>query len=528
MALRPTLALVLLAVLIVGSSQLVAEERFDRFGVALPTGAVARLGWQIPQDAKPPDWRKKTEEFGHGGGGFYQVLVSPDGKVVATRGSDTRVRLWRFSDGESLAVLNGHKRAIRAMDFSPDGRWLLSSAPREKVVVWDVDTFKEHATLPNAGNVVQFVDEGRSILLVEQDRISRIDPTTLEMTLGPEGPSYAVAFSPDGRLVASIPRYGDNTIRLTNIESGKELQSLGGSQAHPIALAFSPDGRTMAASGRDSVVRVWEVNTGEPLGAWSGHEAAVQSVAFSPDGRLVASGSWDGTVRIWKVAQGETLATLRGHIDRVTSVAFSPDSRHILSAATDGTALVWSLDAFLPPERTPNPLGPKDLVLLWEDLASDDSPRAYRAIERMTRHPEPTLEFVSHQLEPLLGPRGEIDLHQLVRQLNDDDFLVRERATELLLRLRNRAEELLQHHVAAADLSPEQLDRIQRILNEEPISDVEGPDLRRLMRVVHLLQTLGTDDAKDLLTWMAQDVPSDRVTDEAEVALEWLRQSTLR
>ena len=107
-----------------------------------------------------------------------------------------------------------------------------------------------------------------------------------------------------------------------------------------LSVAFSPDGRRIVTASMDETAKVWDAETGRELLTLKGHTRSVNSVAFSPDSRRIVTGSSDETAKVWDAETGRELLSLTRHTGEVRSVAFSPDGRRIATAGI-GFAFVW-------------------------------------------------------------------------------------------------------------------------------------------------------------------------------------------
>jgi WD40 repeat protein/predicted Ser/Thr protein kinase len=152
---------------------------------------------------------------------------------------------------------------------------------------------------------------------------------------------FFVAFSPDGEILASAS--ADNTIKLWNVTTGNIIKTLFGHGDKVQSIVFSPDGRILASSSSDKTIKLWDMTTGNLINTLYGHSNWVFSIAFSPDSKILASGGIDRTIKLWDVATGREINTLYGHNDSILSMVFSPDGEILASGSNDDTIKLWDI-----------------------------------------------------------------------------------------------------------------------------------------------------------------------------------------
>jgi RNA polymerase sigma factor (sigma-70 family) len=156
-----------------------------------------------------------------------------------------------------------------------------------------------------------------------------------------EGRVNAVTFTADSGTVVAAGE--DQTIRLWDRATGKEVRSLSGHQGAVTGLALSPDGKTLASASRDQTILLWDMPGGKEVGRCLGHKGEVWSIVFAPDGKTMFSGGEDRTVRLWDVRAEKEIRQFQGAKGGISSLALSPDGK-IVAAASSETGKGAGLD----------------------------------------------------------------------------------------------------------------------------------------------------------------------------------------
>lgn len=257
------------------------------------------------------------------------------------------------SKGKLLCKYQGHTESIRAVAWSPDGKYLVSGSWDKTVQVWEAATGREVFTYRGHNdrvNTVTWSPNGKYIASGSDDCTIRVrNALTREKVCKYTGHSdcvNALAWSPDSTRIASAS--DDESVQIWEASTGNQLVSYDEHEedsdiepCYVLAVAWSPDGRYIASASDENVVRIWESATGNDLFSYERHDDRINAVAWSPDGRYIASGSGDRSIRVRDVATRKGICRYRGHSDWVRALAWSPDATSIASASDDGTVRIW-------------------------------------------------------------------------------------------------------------------------------------------------------------------------------------------
>jgi WD40 repeat protein len=152
----------------------------------------------------------------------------------------------------------------------------------------------------------------------------------------------SICVTSDGKLVISGAR--DNTLKVWNLETGKQEATLIGHNGAVLATTVTLDCKWVISGSVDHTLKVWSLETGEERFTLRGHNSLVSAVAVTCDGKKIISGSQDQTLKIWNLETGEEQFTLAGHESTILAIAVTPDAKWIVSGSDDQTLKVWNLE----------------------------------------------------------------------------------------------------------------------------------------------------------------------------------------
>jgi hypothetical protein len=232
---------------------------------------------------------------------------------------------------------------------------------------------------------------------------------------------------------------------------------------------------------------------------------------------LLALSGPGGSVHVWDVLTGKERKEFKGHTATVNALAFAPHGKTLASASHDTTALIWDVMPLARP-ALPTPVRqPGDLAIWWQDLAGNDAARAFAAMGELAAVPKEAVAWIKDRAQPA-QPLDENRALALLKQLDDDQFSVRNKATSELLKLGELVLPVVNHALAGNPV-PEARRRLEEVRTKLSGWLLHGERLRSC-RAVEVLEFIGTPEARAVLSTLAAGAPGALVTTSAQAALK--------
>ena len=283
-------------------------------------------------------------------GTSHNVYRSPSGKIISINGSGNNLNMQEMAESEPIVELIGPEGGLgRAKAFAPTGHRIASVDKDNNIHIW------ERMDPLNSGQESGSWEKHTTVINDE------------EFTYGLLHSPTGLAFSPDGKRLASISRSRDWKAGLWDVDSGEQifelpltpLPSRDGRYTYTYCgddtgIAFSPRG-DIIAGGKWGEIVLWDATDGKTLTTLPQPEESQRAITlcFSPCGEYLASGAWwqpdlqKVPIRLWEVATGKNIVTFWGHTTDVQCFAFSQDNTLLVSGGHDGAIYLWDLEPYL-------------------------------------------------------------------------------------------------------------------------------------------------------------------------------------
>lgn len=325
-----------------------------------------------------PRWKKADHRYQ-----VYAVAFAPDGGQLVAGGGKWfpaekgELRVWDAATGTLVRELGGHTQRVTTVAFNRDGSQLVSASTDGAVRLWDAKTWTE---VWRAGHK----EEVRSVVFTPDGRFvftSGFDGTRVWVTA--TGKPWAVlpdlnsliALSPDGNRLASLnlggakvwdlaPLLNEKSPPLEKITALPLVHSLSGHEGPVLGVAFSPDGKTLATAGADGAARTWNLADGRERLVLRGHQGRVAALAFHPDGfKLASGGAQPGDVKVWDLTRPTDYAIpvdFASERADINALVFTKGDRELTVLASGGLVRSWD-----PVKGTLSPAKKLDCTREW-------------------------------------------------------------------------------------------------------------------------------------------------------------------
>jgi eukaryotic-like serine/threonine-protein kinase len=275
----------------------------------------------------------------------WSVEFSPDGRWLVSTHGDGAILLWNVAERDLAGNFNEHSGPVRSVAYSSDEKHIASASEDGTVVVWDAASGRKEATLVGHDArtmAVVFSPDGRWVASIDFYRnLIRwdIDRSQPKWTIDSRGTGRTLAISPNAHWIAATSGVFDS-------QDGHEVADFYTTRpelSEIYGVVFSANGRWLACAGATGSLYLVDTGSWQVLEHLQLSDTQLIAVSFSPDSKSLVTGDDEGRVRLWSVSPLREVALIGRHAARVKSVAFSPDGQEVASAGDDRNIYVWDV-----------------------------------------------------------------------------------------------------------------------------------------------------------------------------------------
>ncbi|HTQ49061.1 MAG TPA: protein kinase, partial [Candidatus Acidoferrales bacterium] len=282
-------------------------------------------------------------------------LLAFSSLVITAAGTDkSTLHFWNTATRQMVRDIPLDNRCV-GLAFSSDGRTLAASTEYGHITLWRMPDGTELASYPSeqvssAGTSFAATADLSLAAYSSSGAMIHVVDLRTGKTLGTEAAGRqfitALAFSPDGKTLASAAGFGESDIRLWDVATGKEMGRLEGHGSWVSSLAFWPDGKKLASSSADQTIRVWDIAGRACVDVLRGSPSQIWQLLLMPDGKTLVSGNKNGEVLLWNASVTHPTQPTITIPANVMAWCFTPDSQSVLTLDSQGQVTRWSAPGF--------------------------------------------------------------------------------------------------------------------------------------------------------------------------------------
>ena len=471
--------------------------------------------------------------------------VSQNPTLMVSTSTEGQLLFWNYDKPRVVGRIYTHRQTQSNGSISPDGSLLATVTESNKLYLWDTinrkrlgandldpaaEAIRDSSINPTKTQAAftirvqeeegQVVRDKLRVLLVD---ISDLKKRKVVNKIASQVYATACTYTRDGKYLVTAgyglsvidPQTGEETLVADKIGDSDQRW---GSMIYRVEMAR--DNRVVLATGEHNLDAI-ELATGQKLWTYTHTKHDYKDftnvhTSVSACGRFVALSN-NEKVEVLDLAIGKPIMQYQGHLGLISMVQFTRDSRTFVSVGNDGVANVWSLDPYEQIKAEGKPVDTTFVAgKIWGELTDSDPVKSWRAVWKMVYNPEVAIAWLDKNLEL---DNKDTEIVKLIRQLDDDDFNIREAASRELGALGRVAEPALRQALTGKP-SFEVKARINDLLSQAGADLARGPKEMGTLRAICALEFMNHDGAKALLAKWAGGAAGARLTMDAKAALD--------